>query len=428
MARGRPWLYPLLLAVPFLCGIAVLKGLTTEIDTFHGSDARVFHLPTILQFAHALPGLRLHSYPAAQTPLFHLLFAVYGKAVGFEPWKLRLLNVVISYLAVLALYRLLARLGLGRGLACALALVFALSPYFFGASFTLLTDNLAILFGLLALERFHRFQADGSLATFALGALSMGAAVLTRQAFLWLGLVAAYVLVRSRAPIGRRVAAAALAGLALAPFAALVAYWGGLAPVGANASSCGLCNTPPGVGHQALTLRPVGFTIAIFGLYAAVTYLPVVAGRLRTLRWSSLRSVGVPLAVGVVLLAVSPLVYRPISPGHAGDAGYLWKLADRSPVVLSSELLFWVLVPVGAVALFLLVRRAGLGSLPAVYFAAFLVAAVPVRIIYQKYFDPFALLAVMMLVRPTDLRGARDYAGLAALGVGFVAYAISFAG
>src|SRR4051794_15870011 len=103
-ARPTAWVAPLLLAVPFLVGIAALRGLTVEIPTFHGSDARVYHLPTILQFRHQLPGVSLHSYPAAQTPLFHLMFALYGKVVGFELWKLRLLNVVVSYLAVLVLF------------------------------------------------------------------------------------------------------------------------------------------------------------------------------------------------------------------------------------------------------------------------------------------------------------------------------------
>ena len=69
----------LLLAVPFLIGIAVLKGLTVEIDTFHGSDAAVYQLPTIMQFRE---GLDFSDYPSAQTPLFHLVMAGWGKLVG----------------------------------------------------------------------------------------------------------------------------------------------------------------------------------------------------------------------------------------------------------------------------------------------------------------------------------------------------------
>ena len=96
----------LLLAVPFLIGIAVLKGLTVEIDTFHGSDAAIYQLPTIMHFR---DGLDFSDYPSAQTPLFHLMMAGWGKLVGFQLWKLRLLNVAISYAAALALLRLLRR-------------------------------------------------------------------------------------------------------------------------------------------------------------------------------------------------------------------------------------------------------------------------------------------------------------------------------
>ena len=39
-------------------------------------------------------------------------------------------------------------------------------------------------------------------------------------------------------------------------------------------------------------------------------------------------------------------------------------------------------------------------SLPAVAFAFFLLAALPVRLVYQKYFDPMALVTLALLSRP----------------------------
>ncbi|HEY6778450.1 MAG TPA: glycosyltransferase family 39 protein [Thermoleophilaceae bacterium] len=420
------WLFPALLALPFLIGIAVLKGLTVEIDTFHGSDARVYQLPTILQFSDRLD---FSNYPSAQTPLYHLLTAGWGEIVGFDLWKLRLLNVAFSYGAALALLRLLRRATpLEPWQAFALTLLFTLSPYFFGASFTLLTDNLAILFALLALERVDRFRSDASLATFGVACLCIAGAVLTRQSFLWLVPLAAWFLLRSAAPAGRRVAGAALLALALAPLAALVVDWGGLVPPTADPASCGLCTDRPGVGRDALTLRTVGFTAALLGAYAAFIFGPGLLRRDRLLKAVPRGPIAVAVAAGLLLLAISPLAYEPIVPGQAGDAGYLWKISDRLPVVLGSSLVFWLLVPLGCLAVILLVRRAGPESLPAVYLAAFLIAALPVRLVYQKYFDPFALLAIALLARPPDLRGRWDYAGIALLCAGFVAYAISFAG
>jgi Dolichyl-phosphate-mannose-protein mannosyltransferase len=446
-------LYRLLLAVPFLIGIVVLQGLTVEIDTFHGSDARVYQLPTILQLSERLD---LSDYPSAQTPLYHLVTAGWGEVVGFELWKLRLLNVAISYGMALALLRLLRRATpLGGPAAFALTLAFVLSPYVFGASFTLLTDNLAILFGLIALERIHAYARGGSLRVFAVACLAIGAAVLTRQSSLWLVPVAAFFLVWPRVQAGRVAAGGAMLGVALVPLAALVIEWNGLVPPSADPASCGLCTDRPGVGPDKLTLRTVGFSVALLGMYAALLLGPAQWRRLRRLRSpaarGALRAARVPVvrsalaavgvrarapvallagatAVGVALLLLEPLEYMPARPGVQGDAGYLWRLSDEVPTVLGSSLLFWLLVPLGAVAGAVLVRRAGWTSLPSVYLGAFLLGTLPVNLVYQKYFDPFMLLAVALFARQPDLRRPRDYAGVAVVCVASVAYALSFAG
>jgi hypothetical protein len=413
----------LLLGIPFLIGIAVLKGLTVEIDTFHGSDASIYQLPTIMQFR---DGLDFSDYPSAQTPLFHLVMAGWGKLVGFELWKLRLLNVAISYGAALALLRLLRRAtSLATVPAFALTLAFALSPYFFGASFTLLTDNLAILFALLALERVYSYSRDGSAVVFATACLWIGAAVLTRQSFLWVALVAAAFLVLRewRAP-ARLAAGGAMLALALAPLAALAIEWNGLVPPSADPASCGLCTDKPGVGRDSLTLRTVGFTVAVFGLYAAAVLGPGLARRAPRIDW---RLASAAAALGVALILISPLEYRPVGV-QPGDAGYLWQVSKHLPTVLGSSLLFWAAVPVGAAAAALLARRAGWTSLASVYLASFLVVALPVALVYQKYFDPFALLAVALFARPPDLRVTSDYAGVALICAASVAYALSFAG
>jgi hypothetical protein len=414
----------LLLAVPFLIGIAVLKGLTVEIDTFHGSDAAVYQVPTIMHFRE---GLHFSDYPSAQTPLFHLVMVGWGKLVGFDLWKLRLLNVAISYAAALALLRLLRRsTSLDVLPAFVLTLAFTLSPYFFGASFTLLTDNLAILFALLALERLYTYRQEGSFAVFATACLWTGAALLTRQSFLWVALVAAVFLVLTdrRSP-ARLFGGLALLALALAPAAALAIEWNGLVPPSADPASCGLCTDKPGVGRDSLTLRTVGFTVAVFGLYAAAVLGPGVLRRAPRVDW---RLVGAGAAVGVALVLISPLEFRPVGAQAAGDAGYLWQVSKHLPTVLGTSLLFWAAVPLGGAAAAVLARRAGWTSLPSVHIACFLVVVLPVALAYQKYFDPFALLAVTLFARPPDFRGRWDYAGVAAVCAGSVAYALSFAG
>jgi hypothetical protein len=130
----------------------------------------------------------------------------------------------------------------------------------------------------------------------------------------------------------------------------------------------------------------------------------------------------------VALLAIAPLEYTPIRVDLPGDAGYLWRVSDWLPTVLGSSLAFWALVPLGAAAAVALSWRAGAASLATVYLGAFLVAALPVQLVYQKYFDPFALLAVALFARPPDFRDRWDYAGVALACAASVAYALSFAG
>jgi Dolichyl-phosphate-mannose-protein mannosyltransferase len=427
--RDGRWFAPLVLAVPYLVGIAALQGLTGEVRTFHVEDEGWYHLPTIRQFGEQLPAVDFESYPAAQTPLFHLLFALWGKVVGFELWGLRLLNVAISYVTLLVLFRWLRRgFGFDQPQALALTLLFGLSPHVLGVSFAVLTDNLSTLFGILALERFHRTSQNRSLRTFAIGCAAMAAAILTRQSFVWLAPIAAWALLTA-VPSPRRFAAGAtVACVSLLPFAALVVIWGGLVPEGADPASCGLCSSRAGVPDPGPVTRALGFSVALFGLYAAVAYAPIVARRLRSLAMPPLPVVAFPVLLGAALAGASELVYRPpVTLERLGDEGYLWRIADQLPVVAStSSLAFWALVPLGALALTLLARRSGWLSLPVVYLVTFLTSTLAVRLIYQKYFDPFVLLGLILLVRPSDLRSARDYAGIAVLMAGSLAYAAKF--
>ena len=83
-------------------------------------------------------------------------------------------------------------------------------------------------------------------------------------------------------------------------------------------------------------------------------------------------------------------------------------------------------MPLGTASLYLLARRAGPLALPVVFFAAVLLAALPVGLVYQKYFDPLALIAVALLARKGDLERPVDHAGIVLAYAAFVAYALTF--
>jgi 4-amino-4-deoxy-L-arabinose transferase-like glycosyltransferase len=176
------WLVPVVLAVPFVVMIAALRGLTVTLPIFHSTDEGNYIYPTIRQFARQLPFPDVGHYVAAQTPLFPLLEAYVGKLIGYALWKMRLVEVWISYLLALAVYFLLERrMRLQRLQALVLSVLFVLSPYVFGTSFRAITDNLATLFIVLALERFERFRETRRIGPFLAGCGAVAGATLTRQ-------------------------------------------------------------------------------------------------------------------------------------------------------------------------------------------------------------------------------------------------------
>lgn len=439
------WLVPAVIALPFLVTIAALRGLTVTLPIFHSTDEGNYIYPTILQFAGQLPFPDLHHYVAAQTPLFPLVEAYIGKLVGLALWKLRLVEAAISYALGLALYLLLhRRLGLARLEALALSVLFVLSPYVFGSSFRAITDNLATLFIVLAIERFERFRQTESAGPFIAGCVALAAAMLTRQSAAFMLAVAGLYALRvglgrrrdgQEPPRARPVRLLRCAGLLAAvaisavPVGALFLSWHGLVPPGGDPSSCALCAPGRDVGatQGSLNVQTPELALATFGLYGAVLFAPLLLGAARAARRMPLRTILGALreaAIGLVLGAAL-LVAFPARPG-IHSAGVLWNVAKRLPTPLGSSLLFWALVPLAGA---LLAWRARVGPrrwLLFAFLASFLVGALAIRYPWQKYVDPFALLALFFTVRGDELATPRQLAGAGVLAVAFVAYAISF--
>jgi 4-amino-4-deoxy-L-arabinose transferase-like glycosyltransferase len=429
------WLPPLVLALPFLIMIAVLRGMTVALPIFHGSDELSYHYPTILQFSRELPFPNLHRYPAAQTPLYHLLLAYLGKLIGYRLWTLRLVQVLISYGLVLAVFRLLARrLAMAPRQALALTLLFALSPYVFGQAFRLGTDNLAMLFTVLAIERFERFREANDLAAFLVGCAWTGLAMVTRQSTSFLVAVAVLYALLQRSKLSRTQLAVAACALVLCalPVSLLFLNWHGLIPVGSDPSSCGLCSAKGagnGLSLAGLEVPTMELALATVGLYGAVLFAPATMFSLRTSlrvggvrRW--LQRVGrgplVAACAGVALLLVFPA-----TPG-AQAAGDFWKVAGHLPSIDGSSLLFWVLVPLSGVVLWERVGASPRPTLVVIVASCFLVSAVAIHEPWQKYVDPPAILILLLTLGLHELDKAWKWAGAAALVLAFLAYTADY--
>lgn len=187
--KDEHWIWVIFL-VPFLIASHLLDNLNTTILTFHWTDEADFHFPAILKMAKEWPDISLKDYSSATTPFFHIIFSFANRFLGLDLQGLRFLNVLASYLSVIVLYKTLRdNLKLNTISASLSTLTFLLSPYFFGASFILLTDNLAWLFCLLTIRQLLIAEESNDLRHWVLACVYISCSVLTRQSLVWLAMV-----------------------------------------------------------------------------------------------------------------------------------------------------------------------------------------------------------------------------------------------
>lgn len=415
-----------ILAAPFLIAVLVLGGLTEQIETFHFTDELVYHVPTIQQFARDWPTPDLVAYPAAQTPLYHWLMAGVVEVFGFHLWLLRAFSVVGTYGAVLVLLRLLIRRGLSVATSTGLALLFALSPYVFGAAFLAMTDGLALLLVMCGLYELERYRSERSRRALVLFCVALGLAVLTRQNAAWLGLAGILVVAATTRAWRPTLAIGAGVGLALVPFATLAVSWGGLVPKGSDSTSCGLCRT--GGSGASLSLRPGLFTLALLGIYAIAVLGPSLLSTARRRDPSLLERRSALMTLAAMAGALIALAWTTMRRSGERDAGYLWRLSSYLPEFAGSSVLFWPLVLLGAALAVVLIRRACPNHLALAVGVSFLASTVVIRLPYQKYFDPIVLLFVLLAVLPSDLRRRWEWVGAGCLALAFLAYVVALGG
>lgn len=363
------------IAAPFAIVLIAFRGLALTFPTFHGSDETIYHYLVIRDFYAQWPAPQLANYHSATAPLFHLLLAAIALVTGPGLQTLRLVNLALSVAAVLVFRRLLRPSP--QRLLC--VLVFAMSPYFFGASFILLTDDVALLFVLLALFALLEDVRRASLRSWALFCVAAAAATLTRQLHVWL-VVAGVAALASR-DMSRRTARLALLAASCAPLIGLIALWRGLVP-------------PQFQTHHAASavdLRATAFGLAIAGLYGSLLCPAQAIAMVR--RFASTASHGVIWLAGSWFVVLACRV-RPL----AGDDGALWRVSRHLPAVAGSGLLFWILVPLGIGFLYAaLVSRDRIARILGAAAIAFVAVNSANATIYEKYFDP-TLIALVFLV------------------------------
>ena len=376
-----------LLALPFVVVVIAFRGLSHGFPVYQAGD-EIVHAQIVASVAHIWPRPILSGYYAWSGPFVYWLLATLALPFGASLMVVRLVVATLSWATCVTAYVILRdRLGAPPRIAFAFALMLAVSAFFFGESFRVLTDNPTWLFVALALERVLAFSQDprtGRLMAFALFA---AAATTMRQVSVWLFLPGMLAVLSAPLSARRRLADLGILALGLMPLVAVLAYWGGPLPPGTGGAI-----TYDGVAR----LRNLLLSLAVTGLYGGLL-LPAAELRATPLRLGRRGVVAIVSAVGASLIALGLHVMLSLPGAQTLGMGLLARSSVWYPALEGTSVIWWLLVPLGAaVVAYLLYARTSrptdrvlVTALVAVLLSAALNATW-----YQRYVD-FPILLIL---------------------------------
>ena len=186
------------------------------------------YVGTVRMFGRGMGLEPLRTYGELAPPLAFALYAWWGRLVGFELPRLRLLSLLIALATVMAVHALARRVLRHDRDAVLAALFFLVHPYTIGLSVFVFNDMLAILCAVL-------LAIGVAVGRPALVVLGSAAGLMTRQYFAFLTVAAALHCAIRWARWRRTGDLALLAGLLASclPLAGLFLLWHGLGPASA---------------------------------------------------------------------------------------------------------------------------------------------------------------------------------------------------
>ena len=380
-----------LLALPFVAVIVAWSWLRHGFPTYQYGDERT-HYQVVRDVAHIWPRAILWGYQAWSGPFVYWLLATLSLPFGGSLVATRLVVAALSWGTCAVAYVILRdRLGTRPRDALGLSLLLALSPFFFGQSFRVLTDNPTWFFVALALERLLAYVREPKMRRLVAFAAFAAIATTMRQTAAWLFVPAVVALAAACLPVRRSLAHGLVLAAGLVPLAALVIDWGGLLPRG---------NRPfPSTGGAPV--RNLLMSLAVVGAFGLLVMpldeIKALPGRLG--RRGGL-VVGAVLALALGALAAHSL--RGAIGPDPYDLGWLSLVGSYYPGPVGTSLIWWVLVPIGAalVAALLVTRTAQpVDRTLVVSLVALLATSVANLSWYQRYVDfPVLLMLVGLAV------------------------------
>jgi hypothetical protein len=380
--------------------VLVLPVLFSNSPRTYEWDESEYHLPTIRAIHAHWPTIDLvNDCKSAIAPGLHYLLATVAQLTGTDRVAMRLANFLISAAGLIYLGRKLKALPpvtAGAALAC-----LAGSSFFLKSAAFVYTDNAA----LIAIAITLAVTLSGAYSYQSIGtSMAASVSIFVRQNSAWLLLPLAWNgLLHFRTHRKWDLSLAKKMSQLLLPTAVLlwlVVSWRGLVPPAWHDE------------HYVagfVTLGGALYALSLMGLYAgpflwAAGWGPRSWRELpKSLWWSA----GVTLA----LVLVVPMNASEVD-GRWG--GYLWMLADYVLPPRAGFAIFALLAPIGAAALVLLAnalstdRNDRVATLWTVAYIGWLIASLPNRQIFQRYFEPTTLVFLLLWLahvvpRPTNV-------------------------
>ena len=374
-------------------------------------DEYNFHLPAIRQFAQEWPKLNLANYSAATTPGYHVILALVDRSIGPGVRTLKLFGMLFS-LGLLATVSIAVGRRSGKASAIVLCLPIVCSLYVISSAAWLLPDNAGWwgVLGILLLAL--RTKIDRW--TYLFGGLTLLTVVVVRQNQIWvLAPLCAAVWMKPHEdePLAgnanpgapRRLAyLLAASAPAVAALAWFIHLWHGM--------------TPPSQHKYVGGFNPAGPTMALAVAGAiGVFYLPIVLSQIPARRkWR----IAIPAALVGLLIGVVPKTSYSIEDGRYSG---IWNAVPHLPTVWGRSLLIVAVAALGAVAIAL-----WLATMPArprwiwcVAAIAFGVAQVASHNAFQRYDEPFILIAAALSLA-TAARHSPRWTWLGPLALAFI--------
>lgn len=403
----RRWLIWLLLLLPFLPVLISHQFLAHHFVTTTSVDETSYHYPTIVEFARQFPYYDFSDYLSATAPLYHVVFSWLFLA-GFDLQAMRLANFAISFVGVLLVFHFLRRhIRANTFQALIYSLLFAISPYYYGLSFVLMTDNAALVLAIACLYSLANFRQSNAKRDFLMSVFFATAAMLTRQIYVVLLLPCMVYVLRGPGSNRYKLYQLLILMASAIPLSLLITLWGG--------------PTPPQFLYLNANTRTLDFTgaailFSLIGLYGLLLGHEFFFERGREWRKQLLWMAAVFIAVWMLL------AFFPITPFPSLRDGYLWRISNTLPLINRTGVPYLLLLPLG---LIFLARRWGQvrwDSLAVLGVIGITIGSLRSSAYFQKYYDPFALWTVFQLVAMRPWRHLLQFLLPAVLFALFVGY------